>query len=53
MKKIIGIILLISFSFIGCDLGTGNNDNNNPETPNVRVKTAPPYAAEEGGVNFR
>jgi hypothetical protein len=34
MKKIIDIVLLIGFLFIGCDLGTGNNNPENPETPN-------------------
>jgi hypothetical protein len=42
MKKMIGIVLLVIFVFIGCDLGT---DNDTPETPetitinNLSVKT--------------
>jgi hypothetical protein len=29
MKKLIGIILLVVLVFVGCDLGSGNTDNNN------------------------
>jgi hypothetical protein len=40
MKKMIGIVLLIGFLFVGCDIGTGNKENDETITiNNLSIKT--------------